>query len=356
MASVGLALVLMLVWFAVALLFRWRFQFSIRSLLVLTVAVAIPCSWLGVEMKKAKEQKEAVAAIQKLGGKVYWEARLPGPAWWLGLPGDEAFATPTGVNWSNTQVVDAALQNLTRLSQLQELGLEETRVTDAGLENLKGLNQLRLLWLTGTEVTDEGVTKLQQALPNCRIIRWQDVIRDSMCEESEKERLLIWLKDPNGIALLRHLSVMESTDGEKTYHNCFRPMFNGINWKGAFTDVATGAKRQVLLYSSPGIRPALTTIVVIDQDSHLVQWTAPSIGADVARASMRNTEAGVELILDAYTMGPLDPNHSRGIYRFSLRNDGIIQLHVKWCKPDYESYLASFGSGRRGGVIEFDEP
>ena len=44
--SIGIALVLMLVWFAVAVVFRRRFQFSVRSLLVLTIAVALPFSWL----------------------------------------------------------------------------------------------------------------------------------------------------------------------------------------------------------------------------------------------------------------------------------------------------------------------
>jgi hypothetical protein len=44
-ASVGVAMVLMLVWFGVALVFRWRFQFSLRTLLVLTVVIAVPCSW-----------------------------------------------------------------------------------------------------------------------------------------------------------------------------------------------------------------------------------------------------------------------------------------------------------------------
>jgi hypothetical protein len=46
-------LLLMLFWFAADLVFRLRFQFSIRALLVLMVAVAVPCSWLAVEMKKA---------------------------------------------------------------------------------------------------------------------------------------------------------------------------------------------------------------------------------------------------------------------------------------------------------------
>ena len=51
MAAVGLTMLLMLLWLLAALLFRWRFQYSLRSLLLLVVAVAIPCSWLAVEMK-----------------------------------------------------------------------------------------------------------------------------------------------------------------------------------------------------------------------------------------------------------------------------------------------------------------
>ena len=39
-AAVGVALVGMLLWFVVALVFRLRFQFSIRSLLILMVGVA----------------------------------------------------------------------------------------------------------------------------------------------------------------------------------------------------------------------------------------------------------------------------------------------------------------------------
>ena len=49
LAVVGAAFMGMLLWFFVSLLFRWRFQFSIWSLLVLAVVVAVPCSWLAVE-------------------------------------------------------------------------------------------------------------------------------------------------------------------------------------------------------------------------------------------------------------------------------------------------------------------
>ena len=61
---------LMFLWLTVALCFRWRFQFSLRSLLVLTVVVSIPFSWLAVEMKRAREQREAAKEVQSLGGIV----------------------------------------------------------------------------------------------------------------------------------------------------------------------------------------------------------------------------------------------------------------------------------------------
>ena len=62
-ASVGVVMLAMLGWFIVSMVFRWRLQFSIRSLLVLVVVVALPFSWLGVEMKQAREQKAVAVAL-----------------------------------------------------------------------------------------------------------------------------------------------------------------------------------------------------------------------------------------------------------------------------------------------------
>jgi hypothetical protein len=72
-ASVVAVLAVMLLWWIAALVFRWRFQFSVRSLLVLAIAVAVPCSWLAVEVKIAKEQRETVNEIKKRGGKVAYD-------------------------------------------------------------------------------------------------------------------------------------------------------------------------------------------------------------------------------------------------------------------------------------------
>ena len=79
-AAVGAVFVLMLLWFLVALVFRRPFQFSLRSLLLLVVVVAIPCSWLATEMKAAREQHAAVEAIKKLGGLVCYDYEDTGPS------------------------------------------------------------------------------------------------------------------------------------------------------------------------------------------------------------------------------------------------------------------------------------
>ena len=133
-AVVGLAFLVVLFWFVAALLFRWRFQFSIRSLLVLTVAVAVPCSWMAVGMRAAKRQKDAVTEIKKLRGEVMY--------FYVEADGSRAYTNDS-----------------------QHLGV-------AWLRRLLGgdfLAETCLVDLTGTKVTDEGVKELQQALPNCNI-------------------------------------------------------------------------------------------------------------------------------------------------------------------------------------------
>ena len=202
LATVGAALLLMFLWFLAALVFRLRFQYSLLSLLVLMVAVALPFAWLATEMKAARKQRKAVEEIQKVNailftyrgqrapsgqwiridcvrydyecdpsGRIIPGATSPGPSWLRNLLGDDLFMSVTRVDLSSSGVSDAGLQELKGLTQLQWLDLGSTKVSDAGLGYLKGLIQLRELDLFGTNVTDAGVKNLQQALPNCHIER-----------------------------------------------------------------------------------------------------------------------------------------------------------------------------------------
>jgi len=207
-AAVGLTLLLLLVWLVASLLFRWRFQYSLRSLLLLVVAVAVPCSWLATEVQRARKQREAVATVVAMGGAVKYDmdptksdwiaTPTPNcPTWLQKLLGDDFFAKAIDVTihtdaelgnlkalseleylqFDGPQLVspaitDTALANLQRFSHLRVIMLPGAKVTDAGLVHLKGLSKLRALRLVDTAVTDNGVKKLQQALPNCEIDRF----------------------------------------------------------------------------------------------------------------------------------------------------------------------------------------
>lgn len=48
---------------------RW-FQFSLRTLLIFVTLFAILLNWIGPKIRQAKRQREAVVAIQNLGGVV----------------------------------------------------------------------------------------------------------------------------------------------------------------------------------------------------------------------------------------------------------------------------------------------
>ena len=188
-ATVGVVMIVMLGWFIVALVFRWRFQFSIRSLLVLTLVVALPCSWLAAKMKEAKGQKMAVTnfpaytydyqddPFPNFGGVPNWQPS--GPVWLRWLLGNDFFNDVVGAHvlsdgetehlkvlprlqWLElyAEVTDAGLANIVGLTQLQRLKLDGTQITDAGLARIAGMVQLQSLELGNAQITEAGLTSI----------------------------------------------------------------------------------------------------------------------------------------------------------------------------------------------------
>jgi Leucine-rich repeat (LRR) protein len=157
LVAAGLTLSVMLLWFIAAVIFRRHFQYSLRSLLLLVAAVAIPCSWLAVVIEK--QDKEAVTsyALMKKGAGVGSETT------WLGrLLRDNSLQTVTRVQLSMRPVTDADMARLPTFRQLQELQLDGTQITDAGFVHLQGLRQLQELVLAGTQITDAALVHLQE--------------------------------------------------------------------------------------------------------------------------------------------------------------------------------------------------
>jgi Leucine-rich repeat (LRR) protein len=195
-------------------------QYRLRTMFVLVVVVAVPCDWLAWKREAKRKERAAVAAIEKLGGVVFYHPdQSPPPLWLRWLFGDSFFIDVDMVHLAASHKSDAAMNHLKgmdtirtliltssqitdhglscakRLSELQNLSLEDTQITDSGLKHLGKLTSLESLLLShtpitdsglkhvygliglkdleiyGTEVTDAGVSDLQKALPLCQIHR-----------------------------------------------------------------------------------------------------------------------------------------------------------------------------------------
>ena len=190
-AAVGVAIVFLGLWLLAAFLFHLRFQLSIHTLLVLVVAVALPCSWLAAEMKKAREQQESANQVSKLGGMTCYDYNCNG----FGLPeferpvseyqtllttlGNDFFHPVVGAFFHcgaldgshMTCIMGSDLLCLSGLPELRSLNLSEQNIGDSDLIYVTKLTRLERLSLHGTKVTGEGVAKLRNALPNCKIER-----------------------------------------------------------------------------------------------------------------------------------------------------------------------------------------
>ena len=133
---------------------------------VLTLLVAIACSWLTVTIRNERKQKAAAEEIVKAGGSV---SVGYDPTWLGKLLRDDSLVNVVYLDLTGKSVTNDILVRLEELKQLQTLALAGSDITDAGLTHLRDLTQLQLLTLNGTKVTDHRVKKLQQALPKCKI-------------------------------------------------------------------------------------------------------------------------------------------------------------------------------------------
>jgi hypothetical protein len=192
-------------------LHRHWFQFSLRTLLLSLLVLGLGFGWFAYKVKQAREQRDAVEAIQKAGGQVsydYGRADASRTNWLQDLLGRDFFFDVSGVYLNGTGVsaellrearedgqtsqlryfdahmTDDELAVLKKLPRIKDLTLCNTKVTDAGLANLTDLRQLsrlhligcfsdtglkhverlprlRELSLRGTRVTDDGLKRLQ---------------------------------------------------------------------------------------------------------------------------------------------------------------------------------------------------
>jgi len=149
-----------------------RLQFSIRSLLLLTLLVSLPLGYEAYCQAKYRREWKLLRAINAMGGTV--GANFSREQVYIDASG-ERFSIPRGfvthVYLGKSRVTDANLRLLGIITTLEAFDLSETKISDQGLAHLTQLKKLKRLDLRHTKVTEAGAAELQQALPNCQILR-----------------------------------------------------------------------------------------------------------------------------------------------------------------------------------------
>jgi len=149
---------------------RHRWQFTIRSLLVVMLGTAIV---LGLLTYRTRSQRLA-SEVRKIGGTFCVEEYGPDVLRrWLGRrfgevtigPFDRLSAIELGLcggalSPPPAAVTDEWLENLAGQEGLCELGLSMTDVTDEGITRLRGLQDLRVLRAEQLRITDRSLEHL----------------------------------------------------------------------------------------------------------------------------------------------------------------------------------------------------
>ncbi|MBN2475877.1 MAG: hypothetical protein JXB62_14795 [Pirellulales bacterium] len=152
------------------------FQFSLRSLMLVTLIAAVGLSIFATRVQELRLQSRIEAQLRESGGyAIRRHGKILNVAFTQDRPIDEKSLAPLrGLSdlellcLENTLLTDQQMTLLQGLN-VRMLNLKGTPVTDAGLEHLRGLANLSFLELSNTRVTEEGVARLQRALPRCKI-------------------------------------------------------------------------------------------------------------------------------------------------------------------------------------------
>lgn len=160
---------------------RYRFQFTLRTLLILTTVTGAASAWLGYEVRKPTTEPEpwpyrGFRAEFGADGRAIamWgtgRERYSGPGFFLehvDVVVDRDLASLKNCDnlrelWLfQTDITDAGLAVLDNLTNLEHLQLAETAVTDRGLAYIEGLEDLKWLDLGATKITDAGLVHLSK--------------------------------------------------------------------------------------------------------------------------------------------------------------------------------------------------
>ena len=140
-------------------LFSRRYlTFSLRTLFVLTTALAV---WLGVVVNRAREQREAVKAIEQCGGHVTYDWQFHDLKNWPHLP----VLRPPGPAWLRRLIGDDFFQNVVEIEYSPHFPPEGSQDIDL-IPHFQKLRRLKKVIAVPSNSQDLK-NQLEAALPNC---------------------------------------------------------------------------------------------------------------------------------------------------------------------------------------------
>jgi hypothetical protein len=183
---------------------RRHFRFSLRSILIVVAIMAIFFAYLSVQIKRAKEQKAGVEAIQRLGGWVHYDFDYDGtqriknakswvPDWILKRVGIDLFHNVVEINMfynddgpkrlNNENVTDEIKNHLDKFPNLKLLYVVKTQATDDLIEKASVLTRLERIGIWhATLITPKGTAALKK-IPSLKHV---NILYSHLTDESLK--------------------------------------------------------------------------------------------------------------------------------------------------------------------------
>ena len=190
------------------------------ALILLTVLATTGTAFGQDEATSSRRETEAIKQVEANGGRVfrisaadtsrevsfYLSSKPVGDEQLKGVDaiGEVIWVNLAGTNITNkglqhlaglpikklhlerTKIGDDGLKHLKSFKELAYLNVYDTKVTDAGLEHLKDLKQLKKLYVWKSGVTEAGMKKLNESLPDLKIVG-ELKLEPVVIEEPKKE-------------------------------------------------------------------------------------------------------------------------------------------------------------------------
>jgi hypothetical protein len=227
---------------------KWR-QYSIRSLLLITVLVAICCSWLACVRKEYVDQLKFAGEIADRGALVQ---TIPGSRPWLNyLLGNQINREVVHVRFTNECIAPEALEKMPLLFALEAFDAEHTDLDDDDLKWLAKTRRLEHVNLSGTHITDRAVSYLVLCPKLAELCLEDTAISNAGLEQLSRVKTLSHLDltdskvTDDGLGYLEDLPQLRELDlggpgitdkAAMTLGKLRSSLINLMLWKAAITD------------------------------------------------------------------------------------------------------------------------